>query len=295
MRNRNASSCTYLFRAVAALAILSALFFAQIAFAGPKEECSSAYDQTQALRRDHRLQSAHQAAVVCSRDVCTDFIRSDCTKWMAEIDASQPTVVFEVHDTAGRDISQVRIALDGRPWLDHLDGTAKPIDPGQHTLQYAIAGAQPTNDTILIREGEKNRKVTASFDNGVLRINPGASDSSTGASANVGPWILVGIGGASLITGAVTGGLVIHDKSVTNAHCFDATKTCDSTGEPAAAQGRVLGPVTTVTLAVGGVAVAAGVIWYAATPHRKSSNAASLIVVPIATPSSGGAMIAGSF
>src|SRR5262249_48732139 len=95
-----------------------------------KQICSTAYDQTQALRRAGHLRMASEQAETCMRDVCASFIRTDCASWFNEIAASQPTIVLEVRDAQGKETNAVSVSLDGQPWVTGLDGRAKPIDPG---------------------------------------------------------------------------------------------------------------------------------------------------------------------
>ena len=66
-------------------------------------------------------------------------MRDDCAQRLDEIDRVQPTIVFEVHDGSGKDLSAVRVLLDGRPWLDRVDGAAVPLDPGAHTFTFQNA------------------------------------------------------------------------------------------------------------------------------------------------------------
>ncbi len=262
-------------RLLAAATMLAVLGLSHAALADEKAECSSAYDQAQTLRHEGKLQAARQQAASCTRDACAEFIRTDCAKWLGEIEQSQPTVVFEVHDAHGRETRAVQVALDGKPWLEKVDGGAKLIDPGQHTLHYVIEGQAPIDETVEIREGEKNRKLTASFEKASAGPGPiaptkpstSAPLESPASSRSPAPWIIGGVGLASLVVGAITGGLVLHDKSVVDKEC--AGKACSADGFAAAKNGRTLGPVTTVALVVGGVGVGVGTIWLIARPSVK--------------------------
>lgn len=262
-------------RLLAAATMLAVLGLSHVALADDKAECSSAYEQAQTLRREGKLQAARQQAASCTRDACAEFIRTDCAKWLGEIEQSQPTVVFEVHDARGHETRAVRIALDGKPWLQKVDGGAKLIDPGQHTLYYVIEGQAPIHETVEIRQGEKNRKLTVSFEKSAgpgpiapTKPSVSAPPESPASSRSPAPWIIGGVGVASLIVGAITGGLVLRDKSVVDEECNG--KACSADGFAAVESGRILGPVTTVALVVGGVGVGVGTIWLIARPSAKS-------------------------
>jgi hypothetical protein len=240
--------------------------------ADAKQECAAAYEQTQALRDAGKLIDARKNALACSAAACAGFIVKECTQWLAQIDASLPSVVFEARDANGAETSAVQITLDGKPWLQELDGKAKPIDPGPHSIRYAMAGAEPRDETVQIREGEKNRKLTVSFKKVVTSevgpvmppVAPPPPDVvAPSHGSTVGPWVVGGIGLVGLVAGGVMGGIVLHDKSITDdrSQCSPTLKMCTTAGANAEQQGRTLGPATTAALVVGGAAVAAAGIW----------------------------------
>jgi hypothetical protein len=43
---------------------------------------------------------------------------------MADLERAQPTVVFDVKDDAGNDLTDVKVTVDGNPLADKLTGTA---------------------------------------------------------------------------------------------------------------------------------------------------------------------------
>jgi hypothetical protein len=246
-----------------------------------KQECAAAYEQTQSLRDTGKLVEARKNALACTIPDCPGFIVKECTQWLTLIDASMPSLVFEVHDPSGAETGAVQVSLDGKPWLEGLDGKAKPIDPGPHVLRFTLAGAEPREESVQIREGEKVRKLTVILQKTAAAPGPGpvrpapvvappaapppsappAQQGSTGSS--VVPWVLGGVGVAGLVVGGVLGGLVLHDKSVATdpAQCSTTLMKCTTAGASAEQQGRALGPATTAALVVGGAGVAVGAVW----------------------------------
>ncbi len=218
-----------------ALAVSSAV--ALCISAGPalaqedKQVCAQAYEQTQTAKRNGQLRTAREQAAICVSDACPEFIKKDCGQWLSEIDASQPTVVIDVR-VDGKEVTEARVLLDGRPWITGLDGRAHPIDPGQHTIRYEAGGAA-SEETVQIREGEKNRKLQAD-----LRTGPGGRPGGDGrqppiapsrpseAAPVIAPWVIGSVGVAGLIAGVVMGTLVVSDKAVTEDHCDEATLAC---------------------------------------------------------------------
>jgi len=251
------------------LMLAASLAMPSVARADEKQACSAAYDSTQALRAAGKLSTARQQAAACTRDACAEFIRTDCARWLGELDASQPTVVLRVRDFGGHETGAVRVDLDGAPWLASLDGKAKPVDPGPHTLRYVLADGSSHEDAVQIREGEKNRALDASFTRAApdpARLPPlAAPPAAEPPRRSLGPWIVGGVGIVGLAAAGVLGGLLLHDKALTGnpAVCDGmlAKPMCTSAGVLAEQQGSALGPATTVSLVVGSVGVAAAAVW----------------------------------
>jgi hypothetical protein len=271
-----------------------------------KRACGVTYALTQTLRQAGKLTAARRPAMICSRDTCAEFIRTDCARWLAEIDASQPTVVFEVRDAAGLETTAVRVELDGKPWIDRLDGKAAAVDPGLHKLHFVLAGGGEIDDTVQIREGEKNRKLTASFQNagspaplGDGAAPPVSEPGGEPQRRSVAPWVIGGVGLAALAVGGILAGVVAADKSTTeNPHNCNqkAPFHCNGAGLSAFNQARTLGPVSTVGFIVGGVGVAAGVVWLAARgPAKASAPPAAVGIGPVLSASSAGLRLQGSW
>ncbi|HEX4477606.1 MAG TPA: hypothetical protein VH142_21095 [Polyangiaceae bacterium] len=128
-----------------------------------KEECAAAYEKSQELRASDKLHEARDALVICAQDACPSFVQADCTQWLAEVQRDMPTIVFAAKDQNRVDTASVAVILDGELLLSELDGKAVAIDPGQHTVHFEHAGADPIEQQIVVREGEKDRVVEVSF------------------------------------------------------------------------------------------------------------------------------------
>jgi hypothetical protein len=127
------------------------------------EECSRAYEEAQERRQEKRLLEARKRLLVCVQDACPAAARADCSRWLAEVDAGTPTVVLEVIGRDGRQVLDARVALDGMPFAGGLDGVAAAVDPGPHTFRFEVAGEVPVERRVVVLEGQKNVKVSASY------------------------------------------------------------------------------------------------------------------------------------
>lgn len=141
----------------ALVACVGVLSLAGSASAGVREECLSSSSSAQDLRVEKKLIAARAQLLSCARDACPLVVKRDCVQWLAEVDASMPTLVITARDSAGADVVAARVLLDGAPYLERLEGKALSIDPGVHKIRVESVGAAPIEQEIVIVEGEKNR------------------------------------------------------------------------------------------------------------------------------------------
>jgi hypothetical protein len=147
-------------RAAAALLLLSAVPIspARADPKGDKQACADAYEQGQRLRRDRALLDSRARFVTCSR-VCPPALESECASWLDEVNRALPTVVLGARLADGSDVVDVHVLLDGRPFIDRLDGKAVELDPGEHTFLFRAARGETIEEHVVVREGEKERAV----------------------------------------------------------------------------------------------------------------------------------------
>src|SRR6185437_12766808 len=63
----------------------------------------------------------------------------------------------------GQDVTEVRVTMDGEALTARLDGAALPVDPSEHSFRFEMDGSPPVEMKVVIRMGEKNRRIDASF------------------------------------------------------------------------------------------------------------------------------------
>ncbi len=119
--------------------------------------CTQAYVSGQHLMRSSHLLEAQAALLLCARDPCPAALRPECSQWLAEVQQELPSVVIAAKSSTGQDVRDVRVLVDGRPFLAHLDGTATDIDPGDHLVRLEAPGAPALEQHVLLHEGEKAR------------------------------------------------------------------------------------------------------------------------------------------
>ena len=154
MRTRGSRPLLLSAQLVALLALAPAPAFADLT----KGQCVDANTTGQNLRREGKMSLAREQLRACASPSCPAMVRDDCTKRLDELERAQPTIIFDVKDLAGRDVSSVQVVVDGRALADRLDGTALGVDPGEHAFTFVVAGQAPLTQTFVIKEGEKERR-----------------------------------------------------------------------------------------------------------------------------------------
>jgi len=131
---------------------------------GDTRACVAAVEQGQVLHRDGKLRQARERFIACARDECPGPVRRDCAHWLADVDASMPSIVFGAKLRDGRELRKGRVLFDGEALRDSLNGRAVAVDPGAHTLRFELEGAKPLQMETVIHEGEKNRLIAPTLE-----------------------------------------------------------------------------------------------------------------------------------
>jgi hypothetical protein len=161
------------------------------------EACATAYVGAQRLRLKAELRAAREQLLLCSKDSCAAALRQDCVRWLAENDATMPSVVFAVRGPRGDDVTAVRVAMDGAPLVDQVGGLAVSVDPGPHTFRFEMQGAAPVEQRVVVREGERARLISASF------APPPSVPPATPERRGVPLWLDATVGGVGVVLAGV--------------------------------------------------------------------------------------------
>ncbi|MEO8877665.1 MAG: hypothetical protein ABI461_18880 [Polyangiaceae bacterium] len=247
---------------LSAVFVLAIAAFSSSAFADDKVVCATASENGQKLRDDGKLIKARQEFLVCARDVCPGTIKRDCADWLAQADSNTPSVVLSAKDAHGQDLASAKVTLDGVAADETLQGKAINIDPGPHTFKFEIPGEKPVDQQIVVREGEKNRVVSVSWQKAEVTpppppLTPPPTEPETKKSKL--PAILVGgIGVVAIGTGAVFYALASGDFNDLKDTC-GKTKSCTD-DQVAPIKTKVL--VSDIAFGVGVVAIGTAVVLY---------------------------------
>ena len=131
------------------------------ASADEREQCAAAADQAQQLRDDGKYRRAREQMLICARDACPGPIKSDCGKWLDDLDRDAPTVVIGAK-SGTQDVTDVKVSIDHVVVTEKLDGKPMMVDSGEHTFKFEYQG-QIKEERVLLRATEKARLVTMIF------------------------------------------------------------------------------------------------------------------------------------
>jgi hypothetical protein len=220
-------------------------------------QCIAAAEQSQPLRRDGKLKAAREELVACSRSVCPSVVRSDCTKWLVDLDALMPSVVFRAVDAAGVDLRDVRVLVDGQQVAQSLDGKEIEIDPGVHALRFEHAESAPIDQQVVVRTAERHRIVSATFaaaPAASLTPPPSSPEHSAGSKRSVVfPITLIAAGAAGVGLASYFWLSGLGDRSTMASGCAP-THACAPSAVDSARGKLVIGDVS------GGIGIAAAAL-----------------------------------
>ena len=244
-------------------------------------DCLSASDGSLRLGNAHQFRAERAQLLVCAATTCPADIRKECIARVDEVNAAIPTLIFQVKDGAGHDLSAVKVTIDGEMLAERIDGTALSVDPGEHTFAFESTSFPAVRKTLMIREGEKSRRevivlgtdsaLTTPVPSPKIAPPPGsvsgdASEASPSAGLGTQKTVALvagGVGALGVVVGSVFTFIAVSKKSDARDACpnecsneRDVNRWHDA---------KSAGNVATAAFIVGGVGLAAGaVLWFSA-------------------------------
>ena len=151
------SSCLLAVFAAAATVLASET----VARADDREQCAAAADQAQQLRDEGKYRRAREQLLICARDLCPAPIKRDCLDWLTQLETIAPTIVLAAKEGT-KDLSDVKVYVDGALVTERLDGRPLQMDLGKHAFKFEYAG-QTKEEDFIIGAGQKNRSLSVVF------------------------------------------------------------------------------------------------------------------------------------
>jgi hypothetical protein len=155
------------------------------------------------------------------------------------------------------------LALDGLDVPAAALGLPRAINPGHHVVVAKTATAEGRQE-LDVREGEQKQVEITLVSTGVPAVQPPpatpdtAGSSRTSHSPGLVTWVGVGLGGAGVIAGSVTGLMAISRTPGLTNEC--ANHVCGPTAHSDLASANMLATVSDVAFAVAGVGAVVAVL-----------------------------------
>jgi hypothetical protein len=221
---------------------------------------------------------------------------TDAKKEADTLAARIPSVTITVKGAA-----DARVMLDGVRVPTAALGAKRPVDPGKHVIRAEATGFAAVEKTLTIAEGKSEPVVLqlSSADAQVTgapepRSSAGAPlDSPAEASPPPGAetaanapqrstrktigLVALGVGGAGLVLGAVTGGLAVGKHGELGSACSEGH--CPASQQDTIDAYHLMGTLSTVGFIVGGASAATGVILLLTAPRTQPAKEAKLTPV----------------
>lgn len=234
----------------------------------------------------------------------------DAKKEVAALAPRVPSITIVVKGAASADVT-----IDGKAVPPAAIGVKRSADPGKHIIKAIAAGMAPFEVTVTIGEG-KNETVTVELkpqgavvpppvkppqdkpkeppkgDVKPVKPAPATSEPPKSQAANNRGSLQrtlgfagIGVGGAALIMGAVTGGLALGKHGDLKEQCPNGT--CPESAFGTLDSYHLMGTLSTVGFVVGGVFAATGVVLVATAPKAKTGAPAKqgVWISPVVSPS----------
>lgn len=187
-------------------------------------ECVKAAEDSQELRAQKKLTQARERLQQCMLPACPKEVRNDCKTWLNDIESSMASIVVYAEDERGHSLVDVRVSIDDELVAEHLDNNALMLAPGEHTIKLETAAMLSATQKIILKNGEKNRRVVLVLTAQTTPApQPTASSTASAQPTTPAPirptvtkrisplaWVFYGVGAAALGTFA---GLGISGKS----------------------------------------------------------------------------------
>jgi hypothetical protein len=129
--------------------------------AAESPSCAGSYIEAQTKEAAGHLLEARRLYLQCARRSCGAFLLSECTTRHARLDSDIPSVVLVATERSGAPRADVKVTLDGEPFVERLDGHSLQVNPGFHEFVFTTDDGVAVSEKVMILQGDRNRRIAA--------------------------------------------------------------------------------------------------------------------------------------
>ncbi|HEX6273912.1 MAG TPA: hypothetical protein VFZ53_12780 [Polyangiaceae bacterium] len=202
-----------------------------------------------------------------------------------EIETVKPRLAWLVINIEGP--KEPRVTVDGREVPVASLGARRATDPGRRKVRVTADGFVSGGRVVMLKEGEEQTiAITLGRPDSVVLEETAVPKDETKpverSTASPLPWIALGVGGAGLAVGAVTGVMALGKHADLSDSCPSGTCEPESAEERARMEDdlseyHTLGTISGVGFAIGAVGIGTGVVLLLTSPKSESSPSAARI------------------
>jgi hypothetical protein len=174
------------------------------------QACVEAHSEAQLKRDESDFLTARELFGRCIENECPEPIRMECAALLSKLEESMPSVVLTAKDDRGNDVLNVKVELDGKPYLDALSGRATAVNPGSRRFVFLRPDGTRTTVTALILEGVKGRELVGRFSPTAHAPAAAQQPVTTGSGRETVAYVL---GGAGMLALGAFGYFALSGKS----------------------------------------------------------------------------------
>jgi hypothetical protein len=246
-------------------------------------------DWARALQGLGRFVEAHEKYEQVLREGVTSSSPKSWTRALddakKELDALKPRLGWVI--VVLKEPTEATVTIDDVVVPAAALGVKRAADPGFPEVKATAPGYEPFKQTVTVGPGEERTlEVTMIKAPEVAAAPVPPSDDvyrgRPSQTRRIASYVVLGVGGAGLLAGGVTGAMMLKKRSDLRSECID--NTCRSSSSKKISTYHTYGTVSAATLAVGVAGLGTGLVLLLTEPKQEATGDAHLRWRPLIGP-----------
>jgi hypothetical protein len=223
--------------------------------------------------------ATYRAGAALAREL-HDAREADGNSFAAAVEGRVSHLTVDARAIQG--VAGAEVTLDGIAVVPGSYGEAMPVDAGRHAVEVRAPGKTAASLTVDVPPdgAQATLPLPALADAPVAPTRESTSASlpapPTPTGRRTAGYVLVGVGGASVVAGVITGMMAVSKHQEAVANCPSYPDHCNSNGSADApnSASQTFATISTTTLIAGGVLAATGLVLVLTAPRAPKASTA---------------------